>query len=373
MQAIDLRWSVQEGLQVALSMGASVAAYRLPEQSQYQAVVSFEPEMISPDLERIKSGFLIADFDFDGHSALFLASDWFFDGKSWHFNANTDFLTKSKPSAFHLKPAQTPENTDFVDLVERAVSILKAGELRKIVLSRCQTLPLGLGFDAWVAFEAAVNAYPTAFVSLTSTALYGTWIGASPEVLMSRDPNGIFKTVALAGTQLRNGLQDLSQALWRQKEIEEQALVSRYIINCLKKVRVREYEDYGPKTIAAGHLLHLLTDFEVDTQAIAYPQLPTIMLKLLHPTSAVCGMPKNEALAFIKQNEGYDRKLYSGFLGPTGAQTFLFVNLRCAQLHPDSATLYAGAGITADSKAQQELLETQNKMATIGKILNLDA
>ncbi len=368
MQTVDLKWNLKEGIQRALALKASFALYRMPDQTYPQAVVSFSPQFISPDLERIEKGFLIGSFDFDGQNALFLKSDWYFDGKSWDVG---DWPTAAAThlTGLHLKSPQPIPMISYVDLVAKAVAVLKSDSMRKVVLSRCQTVALGEDFDVFKAFEAACLAYPTAFVSLASTPHYGTWLGATPETLLSVDEKGIFRTVALAGTQLKNGLEDLSQALWRQKEIEEQALVSRYIINCLKKVRVREYEDYGPKTIAAGQLLHLLTDFEVDTRAIAYPQLPSIMLRLLHPTSAVCGMPKTEALAFIKGYEGYDRQLYSGFLGPTGRQTNLYVNLRCAQIHSKTATLYAGAGITAYSQPEQELAETQNKMMTVGKVL----
>ena len=62
---------------------------------------------------------------------------------------------------------------------------------------------------------------------------YGLWMGASPELLVS-EHNGIFKTVALAGTKPDTG-ESTSQIAWSQKEIEEQAMVSRYIIDQFKK------------------------------------------------------------------------------------------------------------------------------------------
>ena len=76
-----------------------------------------------------------------------------------------------------------------------------------------------------------------------------------------------------------------------QKDIEEQALVERYVISCFKKIRLREYDEHGPKTMIAGNVLHLKTEFEVDMVATNFPQLGSVMLNLLHPTSAVCGMP----------------------------------------------------------------------------------
>src|SRR5690606_14602969 len=155
--------------------------------------------------------------------------------------------------------------------------------------------------------------------------------------------------------------QAISQASWTQKEIEEQALVSRYIINCFKKIRLREYDEKGPKTVKAGNLMHLKTDFTVDTRSVNFPELATVMLELLHPTSAVCGMPRQPALEFIKNNEGFDRRLYSGYLGPVNlmGETNLFVNLRCMALKSDQATIYAGAGVTVDSDPEKEWQETE--------------
>src|SRR5690606_35800755 len=103
---------------------------------------------------------------------------------------------------------------------------------------------------------------------------------------------------------------------WTQKEIEEQALVSRYIINNLKKIRLREFDELGPKTIVAGNVMHLKTEYTIDMKATNFPQLGTIMLQLLHPTSAVCGMPLEPSLEFLRKHEGYDREFYSGYLGP---------------------------------------------------------
>ena len=148
-------------------------------------------------------------------------------------------------------------------------------------------------------------------------------------------------------------------------------MVSRYIINCFKKIRLREFSEHGPKTWTAGHLIHLRTDFEVDMVATNFPQLGTVMTKLLHPTSAVCGMPMDVALKFLDAYEGYDRQLYAGYLGPIGhkQESHLFVNLRCMQLQERSAILYAGAGVTEDSIAEKEWEETEMKMNTLLQIL----
>jgi isochorismate synthase len=177
--------------------------------------------------------------------------------------------------------------------------------------------------------------------------------------------------MALAGTQKARGDNPLKNAAWTQKEIEEQALVSRYIVNCFKKIRLREYQELGPKTTVAGGLLHLKSEFLVDMRATNFPQLGSVMLKLLHPTSAVCGMPKENALDFLDSEETFDRTYFSGFVGPVNldGETDLFVNLRCARLENNEALLFAGAGITEDSVPEKEWEETELKCTILGKFI----
>lgn len=98
------------------------------------------------------------------------------------------------------------------------------------------------------------------------------------------------------------------------------------------------------------------------------------MLELLHPTSAVCGMPKNKTKEFIVAKEQYDRELYSGYLGPVNMnnRTNIFVNLRCMQVQENFAILYAGAGITGDSDPEKEWRETEIKMDTLLQFLDVE-
>ena len=91
----------------------------------------------------------------------------------------------------------------------------------------------------------------------------------------------------------------------------------------------------------------------------------------MHPTPAVCGLPKEAAKFFILQNEKYDRTYYSGFLGEINDDfdTELFVNLRCAKIEKNVAQIYVGGGITKESNPEKEWLETHLKTNTIKSIL----
>jgi isochorismate synthase len=208
-------------------------------------------------------------------------------------------------------------------------------------------------------------------ISFVSVPGAGTWMGASPELLIQVENNRIFRTVALAGTKPFEAGMNLRNVAWTQKEIEEQALVCRYIISNFKKIRLREYDEQGPKTIVAGNLMHLKTTYTVDMKETNFPQLGSVMLQLIHPTSAVCGMPLEESMNFLTEHEGYDREFYAGYLGPVNIESniCLFVNLRCMQLTGDQAVLYAGAGVTADSVPESEWEETEIKLNTLLKVI----
>ncbi|MEO1050115.1 MAG: chorismate-binding protein [Bacteroidota bacterium] len=267
---------------------------------------------------------------------------------------------------------EATDKADFIGLVEKGIEAIEAGEFQKIVPSRRKLIDVKDGFDLIQEFEKLAATYPNAFVSLVSIPEYGTWLGATPELLISLTDNKIFRTVALAGTQpFIEGIK-LSEVAWRQKEIEEQALVSRYIINCFKKIRLREFEEYGPKTVIAGNLMHLKTEFEVDIEDTNFPLLSSVMLELLHPTSAVCGMPLAPSQDFLLTHENYNRSFFSGYLGPVNIDNTisLFVNLRCLQYLKQKLILYAGAGVTASSDPQKEWDETELKCNTLLSIIN---
>jgi isochorismate synthase len=117
--------------------------------------------------------------------------------------------------------------------------------------------------------------------------------------------------------------------------------------------------------------MHLKSEFEVDIKATNFPQLGSVMLQLLHPTAAVCGMPLEPSLKFLEEHEGYDRRFYAGYLGPVNVNQDidLFVNLRCMQLAGSHALLYAGAGVTIDSVPENEWEETEMKLNTLLNVI----
>ncbi len=374
-------------IQWAFENQHAIAAWRLPFAPVHHLIVSRSEEVLSADaaLEGLPGGFVFAPFDPTG-KRLFIRAEFFFtfagrsllppdnelEAKSKNWLNTSHLSSKVGPGNYFTSqaPETAPDDSHFVGLVERSVREIESGTFEKVVPSRFERIPLTEGFDVAQAFHDLCEKNPDALVSLVSTPTTGTWLGATPEVLVTVEQKKTFKTVALAGTQTYTG-QSLRDVSWKQKDIEEQALVERYIINCFKRIRLREYEEHGPRTVVAGNLMHLKSEFRVDLEETNLPQLGSVMLSLLHPTAAVCGAPLQPARAFLAEHEGYDRAYYTGYLGPVNVHDNIniFVNLRCAQLTRDHAVLYAGAGVTIDSIASQELNETEIKLNTLRQVL----
>ncbi|WP_338764728.1 chorismate-binding protein [Bernardetia sp. ABR2-2B] len=391
----------------AIAQNLGVSLWREPNTDNLQLVIdlSQKTRLVEADLEDLGTGFLMHKFEKEfpkdnnksNSKAYFLEAHLYFDSSNDFVVENIssknrkefEKLNQTKKQFFEaLKKLQSqedcktpyfhPQNIPTATTqethkkaVDKAIQLMQNEEFQKVVISRNKFIDLNADFDALDAYHKLEKTYKTAFVSLVSIPRIGTWMCATPELLVSQDKNGIFRTMALAGTQSGKEVKQLKNALWRQKEIEEQALVSRYIINCFKKIRLREYEEIGPKTVRAANLLHLRTEFVVDTVKERFPQLATVMLELLHPTSAVCGMPKEITTQFILENEGYDRGFYAGYLGGINFKngSSLYVQLRCMQLLENQAILYAGGGITADSDTDKEWQETEMKCQTIESVV----
>lgn len=269
------------------------------------------------------------------------------------------------------------ENNNFEKSASKIINEIKNENVKKVVLSRKIKSNKKIKIDNIENFLKICKSYPCSFNSLIITNEFGNWMGSTPETLIEINENGIFKTVALAGTKSKKTSHSTnSEAQWTQKEIQEQALVSRYIVDCFKKIRVREYEENGPKTVEAGPLWHLKSEFLVDLNKINFENLPSVMLKLLNPTSAVCGMPHDKSVELILKYENFNRELFAGYIGlinigKTNQSSNIYVNIRCMKIEENEIYLYAGAGITEDSNPKDEFDETNRKMNVIANTFNI--
>ncbi len=361
------------------------AAWRMPQSSERMLIVSLEnAQQTSQPLSELAPGFLLNRFA-DNHPAkpYHIKADLSFRNDELNISTEIggqqidDFLNVIEQSDSKASTTTSPSSNQskeaidhFEQMVLQAVERIKEGAFEKVVLARHEDLDLPADFSPIAFFDRICAQYPNAFCNMVYVPGEGIWIGATPELLLS-DNKERFKTVALAGTKVLQSGQALTEIAWTQKEIEEQAFVCRYIINCFKKIRLREYVERGPKTVQAGNLAHLKTEYVVEYAEVNYENLADQLLNLLNPTSAVCGMPLEETKAFIESHETFDRSFYSGFLGPVNfdGSTDLYVNLRCMQIMGQTARLFAGAGITEDSIPSNERMETVMKMSVMKRMI----
>lgn len=206
-------------------------------------------------------------------------------------------------------------------------------------------------------FNTLCEAYPDAFVFMFSTPHTGTWIGATPELLLRKDGNRVM-TMALAGTR-----QAGEDGEWDIKNREEQQMVTEHITQMLSNdCTTISYS--RPHTLRAGNVEHICTDITATLSDV--PHLEEILCRL-SPTPAVCGSDRIESMRIIRETERHDREMYGGFCGPCelGCKTAMFVNLRSAKCSENELCVYAGGGITLLSDADAEWEETEIKSKTI--------
>lgn len=274
-----------------------------------------------------------------------------------------DVIINNFESSFILKNDEDKTaKQKHIKLVQKAIDFIEEGKADKIVLSRMEKISAG-NFDMEKSFKKMLGKYPNAFVYIWFHPKIGLWMGATPEKLLSLEKD-TFKTMALAGTQVYKNKLDVN---WKLKEQKEQQFVTNYIVEAIKPFS-KEVEITNPFTVKAGNLLHIRTD--ISAKLISKNTLKPLIFAL-HPTPAVCGLPKNVATKFILENENYDRSYYAGFLGELNIQnkSNLFVNLRCMQLKEDKIHIYVGGGITKESNAEKEWEETENKAFVIKSVL----
>lgn len=256
---------------------------------------------------------------------------------------------------------------DYLKDIENTISEIKNTKLAKVIVSRLIPVTRKSESLGEIYMQLLLQT-PNAFVYLVNLPANGDgvpkaglWMGATPEVLL-RSEGKTLETVSLAGTQSRRDDNDYS---WHTKEIEEQAFVSRYLLDVFYKFNIHPYTTQGPETLESGKVAHLATSFRFAAKKLD-ARLGDFLAEL-HPTPAVCGYPKPKAAKFIPNIEKHDRRYYTGYLGPwrLNGDVGLFVNLRCMEILPKQYILYSGGGITARSVPEDEWEETNKKATTL--------
>lgn len=312
-------------------------AYRLPEEKEV-----WQHTELTEKLEEAQ--FICAPFELNKPAILFKD-----EAKKW--SAPTTSLAN-----YNMEVPFCMNKNQYAELFQQNQSLIHSGKLDKIIISRVLAHPLAKD-QLPKLFNKLCQERTDALVYWIAHPNYGHWIGVSPETLLRKSGN-TYQTISLAGT-LVNGNR------WTNKEYEEQNLVTNYIMDVLKQHQIAHFEKNGPATIRAGNVKHLKTIFNWNEETNI-----AALLNDLHPTPAVCGVPKQEAYDAIVNKEPHERKLYTGFIGPVNQhRTHLFVNLRCLQHINQTAYLYVGGGITSHSQLAHEWKETQHKANSLLSVI----
>lgn len=347
--------------------------YRLPHTQQvFRGVMRKEPEELASLAElNGRRGFVIAPFaPSDDCPILLLDVEW----EPMELPADT--MAEASLVDADFAKEQESYAIDF----ENFHAQLCDGTFSKIVLARSARLTATEDVSPLTLFARACRRYPRMFVALFSTERSGTWLVATPEVLV-RGRRDEMRTMALAGTMrltedqlsfdTEGGSVSEADIHWSTKNRQEQHYVETYITECVEHFS-DDFSVKGPSTARAGDLVHLRSDITFKPYSM---DVLGNLLNALHPTPAVCGIPKEESRDFILRNESLPRLYYSGFSGilnPDG-ETSLFVTLRCMRMEdvsdenasPRRFTLYAGGGLLKESSCQTEWDETEAKMNTM--------
>lgn len=347
----------------------SFAFWRYPEEDTVHfCMQSYGQPAVLHEIEDLngREGFVFAPFDVsEEHPIILLNPDTFSweDEKVRYREVAGVFPSVCRETAPGILSPE--EEKDVYESRFGLFSRALAGKkFDKLVLSRKHIIRRNGTDGLYLSFLRAAKRYIYSYVYLFHSPETGTWMGSTPEILLAGQ-DACWKTVALAGTQpLRDGK---IPAEWDEKNWREQQIVAEYIREQLGSVSISAKEE-GPFPVRAGEISHLKSIFSfVLEERTALGNL----LALLHPTPAVCGLPKAAAFRFIRRNEGYDRAYYSGFVGrlcPAG-RTSLYVNLRCMQVKEDCYELYAGGGLLASSRMENEWEETNEKLKTMSRLL----
>ncbi len=335
-------------------------AYRLPNENVVYGGVCMTSdvrEIGGEDSLFFNDGYIFAPFLYSSNTLYFLKSQ-----PKIIDSLDLDSIiqyAKNKSVKFNINQTDSAYES-YKKQVDYLVDAMKRGEIGKAVLSRTVTVERPALSDADI-FCCLSEKYPTAFVNWVHIPGVGKWMGATPETLL--DYNGErLETMALAGTRPAGSVGD-----WGEKEKEEQQIVTDYIYNLFREFAPNA--ELGERfTRRAGQVEHLCTPIRAkgnfDRETLGR------LVAALHPTPAVGGFPKAEALRLIQQVEKHDRKYYSGYCGPvTENGVRLFVNLRCMELDDHHLRLYVGGGLTAQSQPESEWQETEAKAQTLLSVI----
>ena len=263
------------------------------------------------------------------------------------------------PSSFEVTSVRSP--ADWQAAVAAATARIRAGELDKVVLAREIAVTADVDISIATVLLRLAQHYPGCFLYLIDG-----FCGASPELLVSRSGD-VVRAQPMAGTKPRRGIPEADAILATELlasptyRHEHQVTIDAVHDTLLEFSSYVDYEP-EPSVVAMANVVHLATQVE---GRLSHP--PASVLELvaaLHPTPAVCGRPREAALAVIAELEDLDRGRYAGAVGWVDAagNGQWAVSIRGAEISGNTARVIAGNGMVGDSDPPTELIETRAKL-----------
>ncbi len=252
--------------------------------------------------------------------------------------------------------------------LERALELVESGELRKLVLAVRQRLQLETPLDPLRLLAELRRSQPGSCRFLWQQAEGEALLGASPERLLTLR-QGQLRSDALAGTAPWG---EPAEALLRSaKDRHEHELVVETITTVLRRAGLSPRRPRHPRLARHGSLVHLHSPI---TAPVGDPGQRLLSLaEALHPTPAVAGLPRREAMTWLRSLEPFERGHYAAPIGwiDSEGDADLRVAIRSGTLRNGQLELTAGAGLVRGSRPERELQEVALKLGVLQQQLSL--
>ena len=260
----------------------------------------------------------------------------------------------------------TPWELGYRSAFEQAMALVNQGDLQKLVLAVRQDLSLDRAVDP-LALLAPLRRHQSGSCRfLWQRAAGSALIGASPERLLTVRQNQL-RSDALAGTTPWGpGASELLQSV---KDRHEHDLVVDTITSVLRQAGLNPRRPRHPRLARHGQLVHLHTPITAHLQG----EQPLAIAAALHPTPAVAGLPRKEAMGWLRSLEPFERGHYAAPIGwiDSAGDADLRVAIRSGTLRGSQLELTAGAGLVRGSTVERELQEVALKLGVLQQQLNL--
>jgi len=286
------------------------------------------------------------------------------NGESFYLHAGegVDIQRHKIERVDHTFTETSDDKQDWDTLMDAILTNIHKGRMTKVVSSREVEFTSPTKFDVVSILDRLVENNPNCFI-------FGyekdgrTFVGASPEILVRHRGSEIL-SYALAGTAPKHGPNAWTkeQLLTDKKNLFEHNIVRNRIVKTMESI-TPDVTIGETGIMELAHLYHLRTIITAKDSTKSLVE----WAKLLHPTPALGGEPREKALALLQKYEAHERGMYAapfGFMKDMG-DGIVIVAIRSALIMDNVLYAYAGCGVVADSDADEEYAETNNKMRTI--------